>query len=387
MQAYLAERLAAHGAQIALAEPAPDLVAGHPYVPPGFTFAGRPQLVATFAGAGGGRTLLLNGHIDVVAAGPRDAWAVDPFAGELRDGAVHGRGACDMKGGVAAMVFAAEALRELGVELRGDLLINTVSEEETTGAGGLVSARTLSADAAIVPEPTGLTACTCCRGSLLAVVDVEGRAGHAGIPPADHADGGAVNAIDKAVLVLAAIDRLNARWATAPRHPHLAPAHCVPTAIHGGEWIVSHPAACRIECHVEFLPAQADPGGWGVAAAGAFEAAVADAADADDWLREHPPRVTWRQGGVPSAAVADDEPVVATLLAAQRDLGHTAVAGGFDNWSDAATLVREGGIPAIIFGPGDIRLAHTAAEHVPVDELVACAQAIALTALRFCGTA
>ncbi len=387
LQAFLAERLERRGAAIVLAEPDAATVAGHPYVPEGFTFAGRPQLAATFPGAGGGQRLLLNGHVDVVAPGPRADWSCDPFAGEVRDGLVHGRGACDMKGGIAAMVIAVESLRELGIRLAGDVIVNTVSEEETTGAGGLAAARTLRADAAIVPEPTGLTVCAGCRGSLLAAVTVEGRAGHAGIPPAPHEQGGAVNAIDKARLVLDAIDRLNERWAAAPPHRRLAPAHCVPTAIHGGEWIVSHPAGCRIECHLEFLPEQTDAGGWGAVARREFEAAVQQVAEEDGWLRRHPPRVEWLLGGVPSAEVGDDEPIVRTLLGVQRDLATGAPAGGFDNWSDAATLIREAGIPSVNYGPGDIRLAHTAREHVPVAELVACAQGIALTAMRFCGVA
>ena len=387
LQAFLADRLARHGAAVALTEPDAAMVAGHPYVPEGFTFAGRPQLVARFAGACGGPSLLLNGHVDVVAPGPRADWRCDPFAGEVRDGVVHGRGACDMKGGIAAMVAAVEALRELGVQLAGDVIVNTVSEEETTGAGGLVAARTLRADAAIVPEPTGLAVCAGCRGSLLAAVTVEGRAGHAGIPPAPHDEGGAVNAIDKARLVLDAIQRLNERWAATHRHPRLSPAHCVPTAIHGGEWIVSHPAACRIECHLEFLPEQADAGGWGAAARREFEAAIRRAAEQDEWLSRRPPRVEWLLGGVPSAEVAEDDPIVQTLLGVQRDLTSGSQVGGFDNWSDAATLIREAGIPSVNYGPGDLRHAHTAREHVPVAELVACAQGIALTAMRFCGLA
>ena len=387
LQAFLAARLEGHGATIALAEPDPATVAGHPYVPDGFTFAGRPQLAARFAGAGGGPSLLLNGHIDVVAPGPRADWSCDPFAGELRDGSVHGRGACDMKGGVAAMVFAVEALRELGVELAGDVIVNTVSEEETTGAGGLVAARTLKADAAIVPEPTRLTVCAGCRGALLVAITVEGRAGHAGIPAAPPADGGAVNAIDKARQVLDAIERLNASWAAAPPHPRLAPADCVPTGIQGGEWFVSHPAICRIECHLEFLPDQADAGGWGALARREVEAAIRHAAEQDEWLREHPPRVEWLLGGVPSSELAEEEPIVQALLAAQRDLTAHAELRGFDQWSDGATLIREGGIPAVNYGPGDIRFAHTAREHVPVADLVACAQGIALTAMRFCGVA
>ena len=187
--------------------------------------------------------------------------------------------------------------------------------------------------------------------------------------------------------MLDAIQQLNERWEAAPRHPRLSPAHCVPTAIHGGEWIVSHPAACRIECHLEFLPDQTDAGGWGAVARREFEAAIQQVAAEDGWLRRHPPRVEWLLGGVPSAEVGDDEPIVRTLLGVQRDLATGAPAGGFDNWSDAATLIREAGIPSVNYGPGDLRLAHTAREHVPVAELVACAQGIALTAMRFCGVA
>jgi acetylornithine deacetylase len=329
---------------------------------------------------GGGRTLLTCGHVDVVSADPRDAWTTDPFGGERRDGLVFGRGACDMKGGVAAMAFAAIALARLGVRLRGDLLVNTVAEEETTGAGGLVSARTLRADAAIVPEPSALAVWIACRGSLMCTIDVEGRGGHAGLPPAHPDAGGSVSAIDKAVLLLDALRRLNEEWALRPRHPHLSPAHAVVTAINGGEWMVSYPARSRIEVHIEYLPGQS-----GVEAE--VEEWLARAAAADPWLRAHPPVVSWLLGGVPPSEIRDDEPVVAELLGVQRDLGRPARLGGMENWSDAATLVVEAGIPAVNFGPGDIALAHTADEHLPVDELVACAQGIAIAAMRFCGVA
>jgi len=285
------------------------------------------------------------------------------------------------------MTFAAEALAALGVELRGDLLVNTVSEEETTGAGGLASARTLRADAAIVPEPSALQVGIACRGSLLAGISVEGRGGHAGIARRHHADGGAVNAVEKAAYVLEAIQRLNEEWALRRPHPHLSPAECVPTAIHGGEWIVSHPARCRIDCHFEYLPGQADGHGWGSLVEREFEAWIGDAAAADPWLREHPPQIEWMLGGVPPAEVDADEPIVRTLLGAQRDLGREARLGGLDNWHDGATLITEAGIPAVNYGPGDIHLAHAADERVAIDELVGCAQGIALAAMRFCGVA
>ena len=387
LQALLAARLAARGAEVSVREPEPSLVAGHAIIPPGFSFAGRPQLVARFPGAGAGPALLLNGHVDVVDVEPRDTWPRDPFAAVVRDGAVWGRGACDMKGGVACMVFAAEALAGLGVRLAGELVVNTTTDEESTGAGGLVSAHTLRADAAIVPEPSGLAVWVACRGSEVASVTVEGRAGHAGIAPRHPDEGGPVNAIEKAALVLEAVRRLREEWALRAPHPFLSAADCVPTTIAGGEWMVSYPARCRVDCHFEYLPGQADEHGGGAHVRSEFEAWIAAAAAADPWLRRHPPRVEWRIGGVPAAEVSPDEPVVRTLLAAEADLGRTGRLGGLDNWHDGAMLIVEGGIPSVCYGPGDIRVAHGVQEHVPVADLVACTQGIAVAAMRFAGVA
>jgi acetylornithine deacetylase len=290
-----------------------------------------------------------------------------------------------MKGGVACMVFAAELLASLGVRLEGDLVVNTVTEEESTGAGGLVTARTLHADGAIVPEPSDLDVWIACRGSLLAAITVEGRAGHAGIAPRDPADGGAVNAIEKMAIVLEAVQRLREEWARRPRHPFLSPADCVPTIIGGGEWLVSYPASCRLDCHLEYLPDQADEGGGGSLVEREFEDWVARAAASDPWLREHPPKVEWLLGAVSPAEVPQDDPIVTTALGAARAVGRASALGGLDNWHDGATLTAEAGIPAICLGPGDIQLAHGVEESVPIADLVACAQALAVTAMRFCG--
>jgi acetylornithine deacetylase len=387
LQAYLADRLAAAGASVEVSEPDPAVVAGHAIVPEAFTFAGRPQLVAKFAGTGGGRSLLLNGHVDVVDVEPVEAWEHDPFAALLVDGAVHGRGACDMKGGVGCMVFAAETLAERGLRLAGDLIVNTVTEEESTGAGGLVSARTLQADAAIVPEPSGLDVWVACRGSLLSRITVEGRAGHAGLALRHPDEGGAVNAIEKMAIVLEAVRRLREEWALRPSHPYLSPADCVPTVVQGGEWIVSHPASCRLDCHIEYLPAQADERGWGSRVEREFVEWIDRAAAADPWLAAHPPQIEWTVGGVPPAEVSAEEPIVEAALSAARAVGRESSLGGLDNWHDGATLTVEAGIPAICLGPGDVYLAHTASESVPIADLVACAQALAVAALRFCGIA
>jgi acetylornithine deacetylase len=385
LQEHLARLLESHGAEVTLHEPDAATLRPHPMVPDGLTFEGRPQLVARFRGSDGGRTLLLNGHVDVVDVEPRSNWQMgDPFAAEISEGRLYGRGTCDMKGGVASMVVAACTLAALGIRPAGDLIVNTVTEEESTGAGGLFAARLLQADAAIVPEPSGLAVWVACRGSLLPRITVRGRAGHAGIAPLPPQQGGAVNAIEKMAIVLAAVERLREHWARQPPHPYLSAGDCVPTIITGGEWLVTYPAECTLECHIEYLPYRADERGYGSLVEREFETWIAEAAARDPWLREHPPEIVWGVGGVPPSEVAADDPIVQTLVAAGRDLGQPHQLGGLDNWHDGATLTVEAGIPAVCFGPGDIHRAHTADEFVPIDDLVACAQRIALTAMRFC---
>ena len=385
LQAFLGERLAAAGADVRIWEPDPALIVGHSMTPDGFTFEGRPQLAATFAGSGGGRSLIFNGHIDVVEPGDLSAWEHPPFEAVVADGLVHGRGACDMKGGVACMVFAAETLARLDVHLRGDLIVNTDSEEESTGCGGLAMARTLQADAVIVPEPSALDLWIACRGSLLPTVVIPGRAGHAGMAPLPWQEGGPVNAIEKIPLVLEAVRELREEWAGRPTHPLLSNGGIVPTMIEGGTWIVSYPESVRIAFHVQYLPSQADADGYGSTIEREFEERILAATSADPWLREHPVRVEWLVGGVPPAEVAEDDPIVQAAAAATRDVGGPGRIAGLDNWHDGAMFVAEAGIPAICLGPHHIGSAHTVRERVDIESLITCAQAHAVTAMRFCG--
>ena len=389
LQAHVAERMRAAGLAVTVWEPEPaDLPPSRYPIPAGHDFRGRPQLLATAAGAGGGRTLLFNGHVDVVTAEPRTGWTSDPFAPELREGRLYGRGACDMKGGVAAMLVATETLRALDVPLSGDLVVNTVTDEESTGAGSLaVAASGLRADGAIIPEPTSLTAWLGARGSLMPVIAVDGRAGHAGLAPVDRSTGGPVNAIEKMQLVLAALLGLRDEWQERPdaRHPVLGAAGIVPTGIGAGEWMVSVPADCTLSCHVQYVPAQADADGCGTRVEAEVEACVRAAAAADPWLAAHPPRVSW-PGDVPPAFHAPDEPIAAATLDAMAALGLERAVASRTTWFDGPTFSRAG-IPAIAFGPGDIGRAHAVDVYVPVEELVRAAQVLAVAAMRFCGVA
>ncbi len=388
LQAYLAGRLQGAGAEIDLWEPAPEDVAGSrlaPSEPVGFE--GRPQLAARFPGSGGEPSLLLNGHVDVVSSEPRERWTSDPNGAEVRGGLLYGRGACDMKGGIAAMAFAAEALARAGVRLAGDLVVCTVTDEEWTGLGALAAVkRGVRADAGIVTEPSGFEIWVACRGSLIPTITVEGRPGHAGLAQPHWRQGGAVNAIEKLDVVRDALRRLESDWHGRPdqRHPYLSPGDIVPVVVSGGDWPVTIPASCSLTYHVAYLPRHADAEGWGTDVEREIAEWIDRAAAADPWLADHRPAIEWAPE-VPSSELDPGEPVVQTLLAASADVGRPGRLAGLDNWHDGATFTRFGGTPSVCFGPGDVSLAHTIDEHVPVDDLVACSQALAVAALRFCG--
>lgn len=393
LQAYLADRLARAGASPDLWEPDADALAGRPLVPPGLDFAGRPQLIARFPGRGGGagRSLVLNGHIDVVSAEPRRDWTSDPFVAQVREGRLRGRGACDMKGGIAAMVFAAETLAGLGIELGGELIVATNTDEESSGAGGTALVeRGLRADAGIVTEPTGFAVWTACRGSEYGVLHVPGRPGHAEVRQPDWRRGGAVNAIEKAAVAMEAIAALRAKWGRGEGHPLLSRPSLLPTMARAGEWAVTYPASCELTLAVMYLPAQADASGWGSTVRREVEEHIAGyTASHDDWLAEHPVRIEWWPNAVMPMEISADEPIVHTMLGAGADAGVPTRLGGLDSWYDGATLTQLAGIPSIGFGPpgfdvDGVSVAHMIDEYVPLDGLLSCAQALAVAAMRFC---
>jgi acetylornithine deacetylase len=394
-QAYLADRLAAAGARTELFEPDPAELEGNPLTMPGLGFEGRPQLVARFPGASGGRSLLFNGHIDAVSVEPRERWTTDPFVAEVRDGNLYGRGSCDMKGGVASMVLAAEVLSALGVRLAGDLIVATNTDEESSGAGGLALVlHGVRADAGIVTEPTGFDVWISCRATSYGEVVVPGRPGHAEVHQPHWREGGAVNAIEKAQVVLDALARLREEWSRRSdlRHPRLSMPDVVPTMISAGEWPVTYPAACTITVAVLCVPQQTDEEGWSLAVEHEVDEWIARAAAADPWLAENPPRIEWSPNRVMSLELSPDESIVTAMSDATADIGRPGRLTGLDSWYDGATFSRLGGTPAIAYGPpgftpDGLSVAHTIDEHVPVDGLVDCAKGLAVAAMRFCGVA
>ena len=386
LQRLLADRLRARGAEIDLWEPEPGDVAGHPLSIDGIAFSGRPQLAAWLPGSGGGQSLLLNGHIDVVPARRADGWEHDPFDPQVVDGRIVGRGACDMKGGIAAMVVAAEVLADTGT-LRGDLVVCTNTDEESSGVGGLACARRgVTGDFTIVTEPSGLEVWPACRGTVYCTIEVPGRAGHTEEEHPHWRDGGAVNAIDKARFILDGIDRLRREWRSRIdlRHPLLDPPDIVATKfVADAGWDVTIPDRAVVNISVLILPQQADARGWTGDAQAEVEQFLRRWCETDSWLAEHPPSFAWHTEVNPSETPVDT-PSVRALLGANAALGLPVKLGGLGSWYDGATFALETGSPALMYGPRSIDWAHTVGEYVPIDDLVACAQGIAVAGWRLC---
>ena len=356
LQALLAARLGALGAEVDRWEPDPASFAGHPMMPSWHHWRGRPITVGVLRGRGGGRALVINGHVDVVGAGERARWASDPFAAEIRDGRIYGRGACDMKGGIAAALVALEALGDAGIRLDGDVVFEAVTDEETCAMGTIAAIeRGYRGDAGLVPEPTGFDLWIATRGLLHGTLSVEGRSAHAEMNQPSWQDGGGVNAIQKTMPLLGALDELSARWAgrADKRHPLLGTPAVHPTMISGGVFISNVPERCDVALNTTYLPGDADANGYGSVPRGEIEAAVADAVGRDDWLAAHPPGWSWYTDYPPSE-IDPRAPIISVVQDAARTLDVAPRALGIDTTYDGALLTRFAGTPSPAFGPGDL---------------------------------
>lgn len=345
-------------------------------------------IVGIVGGAGnGGRDLILNAHIDVVPAGEEARWTYGPWAGELAGGYVWGRGALDDKGGIVCALHAASALLKAGARLAGRLLVESVVGEEDGGTGTLAAVlRGHTADAAIVVEPTALAVVPAQAGALNFRLAVEGRAAHGCV----REEG--VSAFEKFLPLHEALldleqrrnERVKVADAASPRPlfgGHRLPIPLSIGVVQAGEWASTVPELLHSQGRYGVAVGESLP-----AARAELEAAVAAAADADEWLREHRPRVEWWGGQFAPAQTPLDSPVVNVLLDAGaavcgRDLSIEGVTYG----ADMRLLVNDGGIPTVLFGPGDVKLAHRPDERVPVEQLVQATRTLALAALRFCG--
>lgn len=352
-----------------------------------YGYKNRPNVIGKLRGVGGGRSLFLCGHIDVVSPEPVGAWSYPPWGGVVVDGKMYGRGAADQKGGIAAMTYALKSIIDLGIKLRGDVLIGTTIEEEDGGIGGALATvlRGYRADAAILTEPGGNRIGVASGGVLYFRVKVMGRTAHA-----SRAHLG-VNAIEKAFLIYRALMELNVERQRRVRYvyaeseaPHMRGRATTINVgvVRGGDWPSTVAGWVELECRVGWPPGES----VGDVRRG-VEARVMEVAMGDSWLRDHPPIIEWFGWCAEPSEQDVNHPIVGLVKdAAEEVLGEGVVFAGGSAGLDTRHFILYGGMPAITFGP-EGENTHGVDECVNLDSVIKTSKVLALVLLRWCGLA
>ena len=360
---------------------------------------GYPTLAARLPGSGVGRSLTFNGHIDVVPVGDTSAWSHDPWAGEIVDGKLYGRGTADMKAGLVSMIYAAKSVLAAGYRPAGDVWFHVVSDEELVGYGTRDCIEKFPATAAVLDaEPTDLTIIPTEGGLEHLRIEIEGREAHAGsrwrnLAPGENGPG--VNAVEKGVKLVTAIQDLERQWVNRKSHPLFPPGYnsLLPAIFIAGPGggqdgqlnVVNNPGTmanyCAIEYNIWYYPdepceqVKAD-----------FEAFVHAVCQTDEWLREHPPKFTWglRHVTFPAFETAPDHPFIELLMQSAKNAGVHPEIKGFSAASDLAWYAQQD-MPGCLFGPGGIAQAHSPDEFVSLDDFTRAIQICAAQLAGWCG--
>jgi acetylornithine deacetylase len=319
---------------------------------------GRPSVVGAARGRGGGRSLMLNGHLDTVGVEGMS----EPHAARVRDGRVYGRGGYDMKGGVAACMLAAAAATRAG--LAGDVVVTAVADEEHSSIGVQAVLERVRTDACVVTEPTSLDVVVAHKGFAWWEVSAAGRAAHGSQP---HLGVDAIAAIGPVLVGVTELERSLA----GRRHDLLGSGSVHASLIEGGQELSSYPERCVLAIERRTLPGEGDE---------QLDAELAALLAAGDGRAELDGRTTLVR---PPFEVAPDEPIVALLreqVVAQ--LGREPAVRGHSAWMDAA-FISAAGIPTVVFGP-DGGGAHAIEEWVELASVRECAEVLLAAAVEFC---
>jgi len=381
-QEFIAQRYAEAGLEVELFQPEKDKIEGHEaFIDSDIPFAGRPNVIARRSGDSSKRSLILNGHMDVVSPEPVNQWRHDPWGAEIEDGRLYGRGALDMKGGLAANLIALKALGKAGLDPGGTVMLQSVIEEEAGGGGGTLACliEGYKADAMFVTEPMPHV-CVSHAGILYFRVRVEGVTAHAG-----RAHQG-VNAIGKMLPIYQALAELDAHRQTTVRYPLFqaggGPAcHLNLGRMTAGDWPSTVAGFAELEGRISFVPGETKAEIMAL-----IENKVKETAQADPWLRECPPTVTWFGWKAEPWQQDPKHPFVRTVVdSAERITGREVEIGGkaagldtrFSSYFD---------IPSVSFGPKG-EFGHGCDEYVELDSLVMVAKVVALSTLSWCSQA
>lgn len=382
VQAVIAEKLRALNLQVEVVPTVFAELQHHPaFNDDGFDANRRVNVVGRWGSGAAG--LILNGHVDVVSPGDETLWRVPPWSGLVQAGKIYGRGACDMKSGVATGIFAIAALQRLGFVPACSVLMQTVIGEESGGVGTLTTiVKGYTAEACIVLEPTRLELSPVQSGALTFRLTVPGKAAHAALRQMG------VSAIEKFAIVLNAITQLeaerHAQFAASPiaqLYPdarYIAPISI--GTVKGGEWHSTVAEKVVAEGRLGVFPGESTE-----AARQALVEAVSRAAAADEWLSQHLPQVEWFEGQFESGATDPNHPLIQKLAAAHETmLGRRPNITGVPYGADLRLFTNHAHIPAVLYGAGDVSLAHAVDEYIEIEDVVQATKVVALMVAQWC---
>ncbi|MFC0559645.1 peptidase [Halalkalibacter alkalisediminis] len=380
-QTIILNTLTDMGLDIDLWEPNGEELQKNPYFASSRSeFMGSPNIVGILRGKGEGRSIILNGHIDVVPAGDMEQWNIDPYSGMIKDGNMYGRGVTDMKGGNVALLMAMRALQALNINLKGDVIFESVIEEESGGAGTLASIlRGYTADAALIPEPTNMKIFPKQQGSMWFRLHVKGQSAHGGT----RYEG--VSAIEKSMVVVDHILKLEKRRnerITDPLYKKIPiPIPINIGKIEGGDWPSSVPDLVKVEGRMGVSPEETMED-----AKAEMESWMKKIGETDSWFTEHPVRLEWFGARWLPGAIEVEHPLVQSLSKNYQTVLNQIPTIEASPWgTDGGLLTKVGETPSIVFGPGVTEKAHFPNEYIVLDRVFEAAEIIALTLVDWCG--
>jgi succinyl-diaminopimelate desuccinylase len=319
---------------------------------------GLSNVIGTFRGSADALCLLFNGHTDVVPAQSGGDWTSEPFAAEIKEGRIYGRGACDMKGGLAAMLAAARIAFRLFPEYKGNLILTATVDEEIGGFKGLkyVVAQGIKADMGVVCEPSALKIVNVCKGLLQLRLRTRGKSAHGGVPEQG------VNAISKMMKIL---NKLESHDFGQTPHKVLGRPTVNIGRIGGGQKPNVVPDSCEAEIDIRYLPGKNHR-----QIIDDVERAIAELKKEDRQINAEIEIIRYRS----SLEIAQNSPVIKTIMEAGKEiLGEYPELRGMITPGDSEYLVNAG-IPSVIFGPGDEHLAHSANEWIAINDILTAAE-------------
>jgi len=381
IQSFLSDYMTKLGLAVDLWETDWKELKKHPaYRPVERGYEGRPNIVATLKGTGGGRSLLLNGHTDVIPVGDGKGWSDDPWSAKIKGGRIYGRGSCDMKSGVASHVMAVESILAAGGRPRGDVHINVVVDEEVSGHGTLDTViRGYKADAGISGETSGLAVQPACIGRIWFEIEIHGKP--AGIQKRYEGISG-IELGNKIVKAVADLEAKRVATVTHPLYPNaLDTLPCMIGSFSAGNYPSAFPANCLLKGSIGTVPGEDHEG-----VKQSLVQQIARAAVGDPWMKLHPPRVRFVGYDAEASEIPRNHPIVETVCRSYREItGRDPEISGRQGAADTRFLNRYADTPTVIFGPGSTAVMHADDEYVSIEDYMTAIKVMALSICDWCG--